>query len=90
MELIETAKFKKLRKKLKQDKEREELKNAIKEIINNPEAGKKLKGEFKELRSFRYNVYGQQRRLIYKPEPGVITLFSFGPREGVYNRGGLL
>ncbi|MCK4763125.1 MAG: type II toxin-antitoxin system RelE/ParE family toxin [Candidatus Aminicenantes bacterium] len=84
MELIETAKFRKTRKKINEAGEKEALKNAVKEIIKNPTAGKKLKGEFKEIRSFRYIVPGQQRRLIYKLEPGFIVLFSFGPREGIY------
>ncbi len=84
MELIETTKFKKLRKKIKQTEEREELKKTLKVIIDNPDAGKKLKGEFKDLRALRYKVSGQHRRLIYKKEPGSIILFSFGPREGIY------
>ena len=83
MNLIETAKFKKLRKKIRNNEEREELKGAIKVILANPDAGKKLKGEFKDLRSLRYNVSGQHRRMIYKKEPGSIILLSFGPREGI-------
>ena len=84
MRLVETSKFKKLRKKIRQEQEREELKKAIKKVLDNPTSGKKLKGEFKEFRFLGYTVMGQSRRLIYKAEPDIIILFSFGPREGIY------
>ncbi len=84
MRLVETSKFKRLRKKLKQEKEKAELKNAIKRIVKDPYSGKKLKGELRELLSFSYSVKGQNRRLIYKAEKHTIVLFSFGPREGIY------
>lgn len=84
MRRVETSKFKRLRKKIKQEQEKEELKKAIMKIAENPNAGKKLKGEFKELRSFNYTVKGQSKRLIYKTETDIIILFSFGPGEGIY------
>jgi len=84
VKLIETSKFKKLRKKLKEENEKKTLKLAIKKIIQNPKSGKRLKGEFKDLISFRYSVKGQSRRLIYKLESETIILFSFGPREEIY------
>ncbi len=84
MKLVETSKLKKFRKKLKQQQEREELKNAIKCIVENPNSGKKLKGELRELLSFSYSVRGQSRRLIYKAKKDIVILFSFGPREGIY------
>jgi len=84
VKLIETSKFKKLRKKLKEENEKKALKLAIKKIIQNPKSGKRLKGEFKDLISFRYSVKGQSRRLIYKLESETIILFSFGPREEIY------
>lgn len=84
MRLAETSKFKRLRKKLKQKQEKEELKKAIKGIAEDPYAGKKLKGEFRELRSYNYSVKGQSKRLVYKKNPDTIILFSFGPREGIY------
>jgi len=86
MRLIETAKFQKLRKKIREDAERDALKKAVREIIERPDAGKKLKGEFASLRSFKYFVKGQSRRLIYKLEKDVIILFSFGPRQGIYKK----
>ena len=84
MKLLETSKFKKLRKKIKSAHEREALKEAVEKIMEDPEAGKLLKGEFRDLRSFRYSMKGQSKRLIYKIEEDTLILFSFGPREGIY------
>lgn len=84
MRLLETSKFQKLRSKLKEAAERDALKIAVLAILDNPSAGKKLKGEFRELRTYRYAVQGQARRLIYKVEKDAIILFSFGPRQGIY------
>ena len=84
MKIFETRKFRQLRKKIRDDRERQALKRAILEIVQNPMVGKKLKGEFKEFRSFRYFSRGQERRLIYKYENQALYLISFGPREGTY------
>jgi hypothetical protein len=84
VQLVETSKFKKSRKKIKGDLEKEALKEAILKILHNPNVGKKLKGEFQDLRSFGYSVKGQNRRLIYKQEKDYLILLSFGPREGIY------
>jgi mRNA-degrading endonuclease RelE of RelBE toxin-antitoxin system len=84
MRLLETPKFGRLRSKLKDDTEREALKGAVLAIAENPLSGKKLKGEFRDLRSFRYAARGQARRLIYKLDEDAVILFSFGPRQGIY------
>ena len=84
MRLVEASKFKKQRKKIRGTQEKNALKKAISYILENPETGKKLKGEFKELRAFGYTVKGQSRRLIYRMEKNVLVLLSFGPREGAY------
>jgi mRNA-degrading endonuclease RelE of RelBE toxin-antitoxin system len=84
MRFLETPKFQKLRKKLKEEDEKGALREAVLYILENPESGKKLTGEFRDLRSFRYSVQGQARRLIYRHEKDSIVLFSFGPRQGIY------
>jgi mRNA-degrading endonuclease RelE of RelBE toxin-antitoxin system len=84
MRLLETSKFGKLRSRLKDDAEREALKGAALAVAENPLSGKKLKSEFKGLCSFRYDVRGQTRRLIYKLDEDAVVLFSFGPRQGIY------
>jgi mRNA-degrading endonuclease RelE of RelBE toxin-antitoxin system len=84
MKLVETSKFKKLRKRIVSAHEKKALKKAVAKIIDDPEAGNLLKGEFRDLRSFKYSVKGQSRRLIYKTDKTTVILFSFGPREGIY------
>lgn len=84
MKICETPKFRKLREKLKSGLEREALKETVVFIVRNPGGGKKLKGEFKDFRRYRYSVQEQERRLIYKIEKDIIYLLSFGPREGIY------
>jgi len=84
MRLLETSKFSKLRKKIKDEAESAALKSAIAEIVENPPLGKKLKGELEHLRSYSFSARGQSRRLIYLWEKDVLVLFSFGPRQGAY------
>ena len=84
MKIFETKKFQRLRKKIKSIDEKNAMKKAIIKIKGDPNLGKKLKGEFKDLRSYRYFIKGQERRLIYKFENNAIYLLSFGPREGIY------
>ena len=84
MKLFEASKFKRMRKKIKSEKEKEALKKAILTVMKNPLEGKKLKGEFKNLRCYRYSAQRQERRLVYKVEAGTLYLLSFGPREGIY------
>jgi mRNA-degrading endonuclease RelE of RelBE toxin-antitoxin system len=84
LKVYETAKFKRLRKKLRSNLERAALKQAIAAVAHNPKAGKPLKGEFKDLWGYSYTVSGQERRLIYQPETDCLYLLSFGPREGIY------
>jgi putative component of toxin-antitoxin plasmid stabilization module len=43
MRILQTSKFGKLRKKIREEVERDSLKRAILEVEKNPEAGKKLK-----------------------------------------------
>ena len=84
MKIYETTKLNKLRRKIKENSEKEALKAAIKVVAKDPQTGKKLKADFALLRSFNYTVKGQTCRLIYKWEKNSIILFSFGPREGIY------
>lgn len=84
MRILETAKFARARKKLVDKGELEALKAAIAALAGEPSSGKKLHGEFADLRSFVYSARGQTRRLIYRWNAGEIVLFSFGPRQGIY------
>jgi len=83
MRLLETAKFARLRKRLQDEEERDALRTAVSEILSDPLAGKKLKGELGHLRSYRFTVRGQARRVVYHFEVDTVILFSFGPRQGI-------
>jgi hypothetical protein len=85
LKIYETIKFQRLVKKLRSDSEKQALKEAISTLLVTPLAGKKLKGEFKEFRSYSYSFMGQARRLIYQATESAIYLIAFGPREGIYN-----
>jgi mRNA-degrading endonuclease RelE of RelBE toxin-antitoxin system len=84
LKIYETQKFRKQREKLQSDNEKTALKNAVIEVVKNPFVCKKLKGELKGMRRYKYSVTGQERRLIFKIEGDVLCLVSFGPREGTY------
>lgn len=84
MRVLETSKFQKLRRKLKDEAERAALREAVLRALEDPSSGKKLKGEFQDLRSLRYSVRGQPRRLVYRIDKDDLVLFSFGPRQGIY------
>ena len=84
MKILETSKFQRLRKKTREEAERNSLNEALMEVEKNAEAGKKLKGKFALLRSYPYTVKGQARRLVYRWEKDLLILFSFGPRGGIY------
>jgi mRNA-degrading endonuclease RelE of RelBE toxin-antitoxin system len=84
MKILETSKFSRLRKKIKDQAEVEALRAAVREIQKDPPLGKKLKGALGHLRSFSFAARGQARRLIYLWEKECIILFSFGPRQGIY------
>jgi len=84
LKIYETPKFQRQRRKLRTHSEKTALKEAIRTVAAHPLSGKKLRGEFMDLRSLRYFAEGQERRLIYKIEQNAIYLLSFGPREGIY------
>ncbi len=86
MRIYETAKFTRLRKKLRSSLEKEALKRAIAAVAADPQSGKPLKGEFKDLWRYSYAVSGQERRLIYQSGEDSLYLLSFGPREGIYKK----
>jgi len=84
MKLLETSRFSKLRKKIRDQAEIKALKSAIGEIRKDPQIGKKLKGELEHLRSYAYAARGQARHLVYHWEKDSLILFSSGPRQGIH------
>ena len=58
----------------------EYLKNAIRELSRNPLLGKKLKGEFEALRSFRMGSF----RIVYRFTKELLEVVYIDHRKDVY------
>ncbi len=82
LRIYETPKFQKQRKKLRSDLEKTALRETIRSVAQDPSMGKKLKGEFKDLRSLRYFAEGQEKRIICKVQEDLIYLLSFSALYG--------
>ena len=59
---------------------KEYLKNAIREVSTNPLLGKKLKGEFEALRSFRMGSF----RIVYRFTTKLLEVVYIDHRKDVY------
>ncbi|NOR14461.1 MAG: hypothetical protein GQ544_02025 [Candidatus Aminicenantes bacterium] len=75
---LETAQFKRLRRKLKR-RQRDSLQQAVYLVRQDPLAGYSLRGEFKDLRVLSYTCKGQEKRLVYQNSDDKLVLISFGP-----------
>jgi mRNA-degrading endonuclease RelE of RelBE toxin-antitoxin system len=65
---------------------RQEVDNAVRAVMDDPEAGKPLKGALAGLRALRFQPNRSEARLIYRDEPDSmrIVLVYVGPRENIY------
>jgi len=79
MLVFETAKFKKQRQMLVAGPEKEALKQALLEVISNPESEMKFQGELSGLRHFNFQAAGRTRKLIYKLTADSLVFLSCGP-----------
>ena len=59
---------------------KEQLKNAIREVSGNPLLGKKLKGEFEGLRSYRLGPF----RIVYRFTAELVEVVFLDRRKDVY------
>ena len=59
---------------------RDRLKNAIRELTQDPLLGKKLKGEFEDLRSYRIGPF----RIVYRFESTILEVVYIDDRKDVY------
>jgi hypothetical protein len=82
MELLETAKFRKQRKSLYSEKDKDALKKTILRILADPATGKKMNGVLVPFYFCRCTVAGRTQRLIYGYAADTLILFSLGPRPG--------
>jgi mRNA interferase RelE/StbE len=55
------------------------IKAALKIILEDPEAGKMLKEQLEELRSFRVGTI----RIVYRTKKGIVKIIAIGPRKKI-------
>jgi len=84
-QVLQTSSFKKTVKKLN-PKQKNDLDNAVREVIENPEIGERKKGDLAFLRVHKFKMVKQLTSLGYSYEDGSITLelIALGSHENFY------
>jgi len=88
LQLLQTPSFKKAFKKLHANQQAE-VKEAIRYLMNNPEAGEQKKGDLRFLRVYKFKMVGQLTLLGYAYEQErlvleLLALFTLGSHENFY------
>ena len=85
LQLLQTPSFKKAFKKLHTNQQAE-VKEAIRYLMNNPEAGEQKKGDLRFLRVYKFKMVGQLTLLgyAYEQERLVLELLALGSHENFY------
>ena len=85
LQLLQTPSFKKAFKKLHANQQAE-VKEAIRYLMNNPEAGEQKKGDLRFLRVHKFKMVGQLTFLgyAYEQERLVLELLALGSHENLY------
>jgi mRNA-degrading endonuclease RelE of RelBE toxin-antitoxin system len=78
--LVQTPTFKRIYKKIHQ-KQRPEINDAIREIIQNPEIGAGKKGDLAGIRVYKFRVQNQLYLLAYEFNETSIMLLALGVHE---------
>lgn len=83
--VLQTASFKKTVNKLKKN-QKNDLDNAVREVITDPEIEERKKGDLAFLRVHKFKMVKQLRLLGYSYEDGSITLelIALGSHENFY------
>lgn len=84
-QILQTATFKKAVKKLHKN-QKNDLDNAIKELMNEPLLGEQKKGDLSFLRVYKFKMVKQLTLLGYSYEDGTVTLelMTLGSHENFY------
>lgn len=75
--------FKRAYKKLHPNQQ-QVVRDAIQEIMKNPESGVEKKGDLRTVFVYKFNCVGQQYLLAYQWDLHHRTLLSVGPHENFY------
>ena len=84
-EITQTPTFKKAVKKLKKN-QKNDLDEAVKVLVNDPEAGTQKSGDLSYLRVYKFKMVKQEMLLGYSYEEGsiVLELLNLGVHENFY------
>jgi len=83
MKVFQTAIFRKQIKKL-HDNQKQQLDEAVKIIVNEPQIGNMKKGDLSSVRVYKFRMTNQLTLLAYKTDIDEITLVSVGSHENFY------
>ncbi len=85
MKVIQSLKFKKVYKKLK-DNQLHEVNDAIQKIMENPNIGEKKVGNLSWLRVYKFRCNNQLMLLGYENNNDIIKLHDLGSHENFYKK----
>jgi len=85
MQVLQTPRFSKQLKKLK-DNQKEAVDKAVQKVVDNPLIGIQKRGDLDYLRIYKFNMLKQQVLLAYsyEDEQLIIKLLGVGPHENFY------
>ena len=84
-EIIQSPTFTKQKKKLAKN-QKEQMDEAIRAIMANPEIGDLKKGDLQGIRVFKYKSGNNLILLAYEVEASLLYLYSFGSHENFYRK----
>ncbi len=82
-EIIQSPIFAKQKKKLHKQQIRD-LDQAVKSIVNNPQAGETKVGDLHNVQVYKYKSQNQQVLLAYEVVDSTLYLYTFGSHENFY------
>ncbi len=82
-EIIQSPLFARQKKKLTKQQIKT-LDEVVREIIQNPEAGKPKAGDLKNIRVYKFKINKALTLLAYEVMEATLYLYTFGPHENFY------
>lgn len=85
MHVLQTPRFRRLAKKLHRN-QKQELDDAIRQLIDNPRLGESKLGDLADVRVYKFKMVGQLTLLAYRYDDGTLTLtlLMLGNHENFY------
>lgn len=83
IQVLTTPTFRKTFKKM-HNREQDQVKKAIKQIVANPESGVQKKGELNDVFVYKFKIDQQLTLLAYQFDPETRTLLMLGSHQNFY------